>query len=433
MPKVFNKQAFPAVLLAFFIASTAGASQTPDELVQIAWDANPGLTALQANIEAAKQKILQSGAWKDPVVAVEYSNVPVDSFELGDHAMSGVQLRIQQTFPFPGKTSKRRESAGFSAVAASFEYQEKRNRLRLMIKTAYWQLAESRVLEKMIVEQIDQVKKLVVSVKSRYEVGATAQHELLKLEVLKSRLEDEAADFHRRDVELTAAINAMLHRLPDTPVETPDEIKVIAPVASSDVYIDKAKSSNPALMRLTEISRAGRAAARRARYEAWPDPTIWAGYRIREEVKNDQGMVMDEGVDFASVGLSVPIPFSYSKGWGAAKQESLASSHAAESLRLALFDEIQGDIMGTLAAWRRARKKHAHYRDKILPAQMQTIKAARAAYEVGRANFSSLYDAQIALIDMRRTIIGAAARTRILEAKMESLVGEGLAGEGGES
>jgi outer membrane protein, heavy metal efflux system len=420
------QKSFVAILLGLVLSTAAAASETPDELVQAAWKSNPTLEVLENNIEAALYRIPQAGAWKDPVFALEYSNVPLDSFELGDHAMSGVQLKIQQNLPFPGKTSKRRKQARINAEAAQFEKMEKRNQLRGMVKNAYWQLAESRILGRMIREQIVQVQELIGSVKSRYEIGAASQHELLKLEVLRDRLNDEAADFHRLDVELTAAINSMLHRAIETRIETAVDIVALAPENSVEFYSKQAESAHPALQRLSKTALAAQAAAKRAQYEKWPDPTLWAGYRFREEVVNAQGMVMDEGDDFISIGLAIPAPLFYKQHWGAAKKQSGAESRAAKASRSALMDNIRSDIAKTLAAWQRAEEKFLNYKNTIEPGQHRAVIATRAAWEVGRASFASLYDSQVSLINVRQTLIKSAAQTRILEAKMESLVGKGV-------
>jgi hypothetical protein len=57
------------------------AADDPDTLVKAAWDANPSISALQEKIDAAKQRLPPTGVWKDPMIALEYSNAPVGSFE----------------------------------------------------------------------------------------------------------------------------------------------------------------------------------------------------------------------------------------------------------------------------------------------------------------------------------------------------------------
>ena len=80
-------------------------------LVELAMRHNPELSAVTWSIRALEQRVLRARSWPDPMLAVEVSNVPVDSWVLGDHAMSGLQFKLQQTFPFPGKRRLREEVA----------------------------------------------------------------------------------------------------------------------------------------------------------------------------------------------------------------------------------------------------------------------------------------------------------------------------------
>lgn len=406
------------------------AADDPDALVDAAWNATPAVSVLEEKIEGAKQKIPQAGVWQYPVIAVEYSNVPVDSFELGDHAMSGIQFKLQQTFPFPGKTSKREKVATAMADVAKFELAEKKNQIRGMVKRAYWNLTLVRHLKKITQRHVQEVENLLASVTSRYEVGGAGQHDLLRLTVLRARLVDELAEFDRKDIDLTAAMNTLLSRTVTVKIETPDDVEVEKPRLTQALAYEQALESRPLLWVWTQEAKAQQLAAKRASHEGWPDPTIWAGYRLRDEIVNDQGLTTDKGVDFFSVGLSFPLPFSYGSRWGALKKESLAKKKSAESRRAALADEIRGELEKTYAAWNRSFQKADTYSQVIFPGQQQTLKATLAAYQVGRADFTSLFAAEVGLLDVERELIKAVCDTRVQESLVENLVGDNIPVQG---
>jgi outer membrane protein, heavy metal efflux system len=418
-----------ALILLLALVPTAFA-QEPDALVQAAWEANPSIAALDARIEAARQMVPQAGAWKDPMIAIEYSNLPVDSFELGDHPMSGIQFSLQQTLPFPGKNNKREASAEASAEARVWELAERRNQVRRMVKTSFWKLALVRNLKTITTEHVAQVERLIASVRSRYEVGGAGQHDLLRLTVLRDRLADELAEFEVHERELTSTINALLSRSTATPVDTPNKIMVAAPELDAQASYEASLATRPEVFALGQEAQANALAAKSASYSGWPDPTIKLGYRLREEVINDLGMVADEGTDFLSVGIAIPIPIFYGSRWGAMKREKLAAKRAADSKRDSLVDTIRGDLEAAVAGWKRALERAESYSGTIRPGAKSALASTLAAYQVGRADFSSLYSAQVALLDVERVLIKAQAETRLQHARVESLIGAGIPGQG---
>ena len=62
----------------------------------------------------------------------------------------------------------------------------------------------------------------------------------------------------------------------------------------------------------------------------------------------------------------------------------------------------------------------------LLPGQGRTLEATLSAYQVGRADFTSLFETEVSLLDLDRALVRAQVDTRLHEAEMETLVGEGL-------
>ncbi len=61
-------------------------------------------------VRAADDPIL-AGAWESPTLTLAHQNAPVESFARDQEGMSMVALRLAQTIPFIGKTSRRSDLA----------------------------------------------------------------------------------------------------------------------------------------------------------------------------------------------------------------------------------------------------------------------------------------------------------------------------------
>lgn len=391
---------------------------TSEALVQQALDSNPSMESLRQRIDALESRTTQAGARPEPMIGVEYSNMPVTAPVPGNHPMSGLQLKLQQTLLFPGTVPSRVAAAEARVRIGDASYEEGRVALAAAVRRAYWRLALTRQLRVVTEEHLAQVKQLVESVRAGYEVGRAGQHDLLNLQVLRDRLSDDLYDHDRTDRELTAALAAAVHAGGTLQVQTPATTVWRSLPGSLDDLVERAIEDNPALARLDAAEAAELAAAESARRESWPDMTAWAGYRVRAPVDG-----VDDGIDQASIGLSVPLPTAAARRWGGKEAEHESLARAARSEALYARDEIRADLDAAVARWERATDKAGTYREQLIPNARTTLDATLAAYQVGRADYASLFQAEIQLLDLERAARVADAEAALAEVDVTMTLG----------
>lgn len=406
-----------------FEALAAGQNQDlSDQLAKQAIQVNPTVAAIESQIKALKQRVRAASAWRDPVAAVEYSNVPIDSWILGDHPMSGLQFKLQQTFLFPGKTRLREAVAQGEVQEGKLQLAERKVQLRLMVKRAYYRLALVRHLEQVTRDHLKLISQMISVVRVKYEVGKVGQHQLLRLQLLESKLVEELRSFARDDRALTATINASLRRPLTREVQTPKSLEPIAPTSSADKLLSRAGVHRPAVELHRARARTQRYAAKRAAREGYPDFTTWIGYRVRIE----SGSGADPGTDFFSAGLSIPLPLFYERKHGSGRRRHEAQALASEQQGKGLLLQIRASLGRELATWRRAVQEAEAHRKRLIPLARRALDATLAAYQVGRADFASLFQAELQLLELARAIHRAEARAALSRAEVEGLVGTSL-------
>ncbi|MCA9572567.1 MAG: TolC family protein, partial [Myxococcales bacterium] len=89
-----------------------------DALVDAALASHPAVVAARAGTDAAEAQARVAGSWSDPTLSVEYSNAPVDSFDVSQAMMGGVQFGLRQTFPTSGMPARRQAVARHDAARA---------------------------------------------------------------------------------------------------------------------------------------------------------------------------------------------------------------------------------------------------------------------------------------------------------------------------
>jgi outer membrane protein TolC len=406
------------ISLAVIFPMSAKALDSPEELAALAVKANPEISMLRHQIDALKEQEKASVVWKDPVVMVEYSNIPWESPSLGEHPMSGVQFRLQQTFPFPGKNDRRQAVAEAQVDLKRLEVEELKNQLAAKVKQFYWRLSLVQRRTEIRNKHIGIVERLLEAVQAKYASGSANQQDILKLHVLKEKLTDEIQDLRQSGRELKAMINSALHRNIVTPIEVNEEIPLIRCNATLDQLIQLAEKERVLLKFWKKKAQAERLAAEKELYEGRPDITLWTGYRLRKEGD------MDKGDDFFSVGLSVPIPIDYTDRYDAKRRACLADSLASEEKYNLVLDEISFAIEKSLSKWERSCDKVKTYKEQLIPEAEATLEAALSAWQVGRTEFSSLYQAELQLLNFEEAVIVARAQTVLMFLEVELLAGE---------
>lgn len=288
--------------------------------------------------------------------------------------------------------------------------------LKVEVMQAWWTLARVRGLKRLTREQAALADELLASVRVRFETGTVGQYAVLRLEVLRDRLRDDLGDFVQAEAELVAALDAAVGAEGGSYV-TPDTIAARPPPEEAD-WLAIADAHRPALAQLVAERRAAARAATLARVEARPSPTLWAGYRVRVIDTPE-----DAGTDFASVGIGVPVPSGSARRGRAERTAALDEVAAAEADAEALRDTIERDVTAVLSAWRRAHDKATTYDTRLVPAARAALDAVRADFAVGRAPFASLFEAEVALVELERARLVAAVDTWMARATALAVLG----------
>ncbi len=107
-----------------------------EDAIVTAVDGNPGLAEMQARYEALAQIPSQLGTLPDPILSLNAMNLPTDTFNVGQEAMTQMQVGISQAIPFPGKLVLREGASEYEALAAGFSVDEVRLLLIRNVKAA---------------------------------------------------------------------------------------------------------------------------------------------------------------------------------------------------------------------------------------------------------------------------------------------------------
>ncbi|MGK0359055.1 MAG: outer membrane protein TolC [Bradymonadia bacterium] len=389
----------------------------PDAVVQLALTAHPEIDAMQAQVEALEAAVPQARVWADPMVGLQYSNMPLTRPYPGGHPMSGLQITVSQRLTGADKIDARVGQARAMAAAGVSGLDESRNRLGAAVAMAWHQLALTRALAGLTVAHQATVDQLSAVLQVRYATNTAAQFELVQLDLLTAQLIESKADLDAQASALTARINATLGRPPSASIATPD-VAPPPPPPGLDAMI-AALDAHPRLATLTARAKAEAAGVRRADAERRPDVTVLAGYRVRAAV--DGG---DPGEDFITIGASMPLPWLWNdERWGAQAQRHQAATRRIKAQEAALRRTLVAEISASHAELVRARARAAAHVETLIPTAHTVLTSTLTAYRVGRASFEALYRAQRRVLDLEQALRRAHTAAALAAVRMHAATG----------
>ncbi len=417
------------LFIGMVLAFCAAANESPSEVntalslqkaLNQAEGNNPSLAAIRARYDALKAFPPQAGSLPDPVVSFNTINLPVDTFNIPQEAMTQLQMGISQAFPFPGKLKLRKEAAEWEARAAGDDVAEWRLRLLRDVEVLWWRLFYLDRALQIIAANQDLLRQFVEIAQTKYTVGQGLQQDVLLAQLELSRLLDQQLQLEGLRGQEAARLNALLDLPADTPVQLPSGVERILSESLPEAELfARAERARPLLAAIHKQIEAARSRVKLARKDFFPDFKVGAFHGFRSGHNLDGS----SRADFLTLKLSMNVPLYF-----ASKQTKALDQRQSELLRQQfqwqdIWNRVRAEISAALADYRRARKQVVLFDQGIIPQARQTVASMLAGYQVGKVDFLNLVRSQITLYDYEIKYWKTLAEARQSLADLKAAVG----------
>jgi len=431
--RVAGKRFWPVplliVLLPLVVPAAELQQQDPERIlfiedaVSAAIEGNPGLAEMQARYEALAEIPSQLGTLPDPVLSINAMNLPTDTFNLDQEAMTQMQVGISQDIPFPGKLALRADASEFEAVAAGFSVDEVRLLLVRNVRSSWWQLHFlDRSLE--IVERNqDLLRQFVDVAMTKYEVGDGLQQDVLLAQLELSKLIDQKITLKAARRNQSIQLNVLMDSPANDVVVLPRKVSMNLPeIAIENLLYVKAEAIRPLLRQKENSIHAAQSRLDLARKQYYPDFKLGLAYGGRS---GDNPLPRGGGrADFLSVMFSFNLPiYSKRKLDRAVSQRGLELQKQRYSLRNE-WGVVRAEISAATTDYAEARERFELFQSGIVPQARQTVAAMLAGYQVSEVDFLNLVGSQVTLLKYEVQYWRALTAANQALARLDAAVGE---------
>ena len=354
---------------------------------------NKEIKSLEDRVASLKKEIPFAGSLDDPRLGFAILNLPTDTFDFDQEAMTQKQIFIAQKFPWFGKLDLRTQRATLKAVRRQAILDAKRLELARKIAVAYYELGFVATSLETNAQLTDIVSQLLGVAETRYATGRGLQQDVLQAQVELSKLLDEKITLERTRRTLEDRINELLNRESFIAVSPPMNVSYPDLQLEIERLQDKAFKENPQLrVRQAQIDIAAKD-IELARKDYWPDMDVKLAYGQRDE--DFMGRDLPDLVT-GSVTMNIPL-------WQRSRQDSkLAatkkSHQAAINFYRNLVVSLPHRVDALVTEIRDTQKNYRLFSDALLLQAEQWANSSLSAYEVGKLEFNTMIGAQIRLL-----------------------------------
>jgi outer membrane protein TolC len=386
--QIFLKSKVIALILfaGLLLPSSPLQAEGLDQLVNEALSNNPDLAVAKARWQKATFKSPQVGSLKDPVLSFALSNYPNDNFSSDETAMTGNEVKLAQAFPFPGKLENRSALANEQARWFEAVYQDKHFQIARKVKDAWYRLyfkEKAIVVTERNMALVDDIIRLT---EVRYETGSGLQQDVLKAQVQRSRLMERLMTLRQQRSVVQSELNRLLNRPAGGTYVAPEELELVAIEKNLEAFQQASAENRPLNSAYQSLIKRYRFQQKLAELDDYPDMTVWASWRFRDDD------LADGGTDFVSVGVSFNLPVYRAKR-RAATSEAVAAIRMAERQSDNFRNSVTESIQNAYARMEETHQQTELYKKGIIPQTGQSFQAALGSYQVGKVEFISLLDA----------------------------------------
>jgi cobalt-zinc-cadmium efflux system outer membrane protein len=372
-------QAFPPAVLADEAELSLGSALDRARMQ------NPQVAIARARVSEAEGMREQAGLIPNPSLYASSENTPLGGsqpFTFGNDTDDYVYLT--EKIELGGKRSRRVAFASERVTQMSIQSEVAMRQLMARVATAYWMAAGSAALDLLYKRQVNTLDDIVEYNHARVQKGATAEADLIRIELESDRLKEQAtlaAQQARRSlIALYREMGATA--FPDSVVFTErlDDLAEIRPPDLETVLRDR-----PEMRAAREGLKQAEANLDLQRANAVPDPQLMAGY------KRFSGSGQYTGQNTFFFGFQVPLPiFDRNQGQiEAAEAKVLGAKEAVTDQEIA----IRAEVESALSDYGSRREALLKVLPQMAHQAAESDQIAEGAYRLGGADILRFLDA----------------------------------------
>ncbi|MBE9540272.1 MAG: TolC family protein [Proteobacteria bacterium] len=369
---------------------------------------DPWLVGSQHSQDSLGALAAAAGTLPDPRVSLGFANIPTDTFDFDQEAMS--QFKVGLTQMFPRGDSRELQQKQIAILSKKFPY-ERQNRIASLTTTvselwldAYRSRATSVLIEsnRGLFEQLVDVATLSYSA----AVGRSRQQDVIRAQLELTQLEDRLLLLQQQFEMDSQRLGEWLMSSPygrSEPLLLPEELPVLklhngGLSPGVDVLATASREQllqHPAILALEQQIASASTGVSLAKQKYKPEWGVSASYGYRD----DDPLSGRDRSDFFSLGVSFDLPVFTTNRQDKQVRAAVSQAEAVRTQKWLMLRQLSAGMETARAKLRRLESRQALYAQQLLPQMREQADASLSAYTNDDGDFAEVVRARIAQLN----------------------------------
>jgi len=415
--QAFSRLLATTLLLLYGTDPAFAASLSIDEAERLAVRDDYTLRAINARSLSMTELSVATGKLPDPKLKLGFSNLPTDTFNLGQEPMTQTVIGVRQQFP-RGQTralssSRVLESAARSDALAQDRQQKIKLEVRQEFTRIYLHQERQRILQQSMIVFAD----LAEITRDYYATGRAHQQDVVQSQLELSKVEERLNRIRQQEEEARARLAEKVGAA--AYLDLDPQWPVIADPLSAAQIIDRL-SDHPRMQAWQHEIAKSRTSEEIARQAYKPGFAVDLAYGGR----GGQNIDGTDRTDFLSVFLTMDIPLFTKNRQDRVVASSVAATSATQYARDDIYRSMKASVAEGSASLGRQQERLLLYRDNLLPQASFNAEASFEAYQDAVDDLTTLMRARIGEYELKLDHASLRAEEIITRARLLYLQGE---------
>jgi len=379
---------------------------TLEQAISLAQNNDPWLQSNQYRQQAVEAQSISANTYADPMISISAANLPVDSFDFSQEAMTQLKVGVTQALPRGDSL----DLAQKKLQQLSQEFPLQRQDRKAKVKATVTQLWLDIYLTEQTIDLIERDRQLfeqlaeTVSLNYSSALGQTRQQDVIRSQVELTRLDDRLTKLHQElatkksmlkewlisDSHLAFAYNHF--SLPaGMPMLSLDHEQVISLESSNDKQtLIQHLQQHPQVLAFEQKVKASETNIDLAKQKYKTQWSVNASYGHR-----DDDPMGNSRSDFLSVGVSFDLPIFTSNRQDQEVTASVKEREAMKADKWLLLRSLLSATINYHGQLNELNKRRALYKDSLLEEMNQQSEETLNAYTNDSGDFTEVMRSRI--------------------------------------
>lgn len=395
--------------LPWMTANAGVAGLTLDKAIRMAVTNDPWLTGSRHQETALADEAVAANTLPDPRVSVMAANLPTDSFDFGQEAMTQLSVGVTQMFPRGDSRALAQRQKQESVLRQPLLRLDREAKVAATVSELWLEVFKAGESIRLIERDRALFEQLVDAAEASYAtaLGRARQQDVIRAQLELTHLDDRLTALNQQKESAQQQLSEWVGELADsTPAGPLPMLELPAPGPSADNRPPAQPFSRQDWYEWLRLHPAVQAEDRRidsmttgvelARQKYHPEWGVTAQYGYRAD--DPQGR---ERANLFSVGVTFDLPLFTSNRQDKEVGAAVARAEAVKTDRLLLVRQMMAKLETARAQLKRLDQRQAIYQRQLLPQMSEQAEAALGAYNNDDGDFAEAVRSRIAELNAK--------------------------------